>query len=357
MHMIDYASVDENKKPGVAGFKLAYAAGCRGVQIRGMYDLGAKPFADSFWKRDADDARTAGLQVGPYLIVNWLDGVEPEARVDAFADAVGELKRGIDLVPAFDIEFPHAIVGTKHTRPELMAIIRRYVAAMTKRFGVPPELYFSGRVWNTDDADTLGNPSAPDLVDCSPWVAYYPYQYKQPPVFSPPDTIGLGRSGAPTPWGWAFKHQYQGDARGYPGIGQVDLTRVIPINPFAKGPSVDWVQRRLMAYFRTQAVVVDMTVTPGVYDAPMQQRVKLFQKLNGLLADGIIGLKTHTMLNWVPLDGSKPKLMRPGTDPGIGPAAPLPRAVAIGPQSSRGGSSTSVKLGRLGRALLGRSVG
>lgn len=301
MHMIDYASVDGNKEPGAAEFKQAYDAGCRGIQIRGMYDLGTKAMVDTFWKRDADDARKAGLQVGPYLITNWLDGIEPEARVDAFSKAVGPLQRGVDLVPTLDIEFPQGIVGTHHTRSQIMAMIRRYVKAMTQAFGIPPELYFSGRVWNTDDTDTLGDPPAPDLVDCSPWVASYPYEYHLPPVLNPPSTIGLGKYGAPNPWGWAFKHQYQGDAKPYLGIGQVDISRVIPIVPWSTGPGVSWVQRRLAAYFQTQAVVVSMDVTPGKYDANMLQRVKLFQKLNGLVDDGVVGLKTHTALNWVPL--------------------------------------------------------
>ncbi len=294
-HAIDYASVDEDKVPDTAA---AVAAGVVAVQIRAEYDYGARPFEDGDWHRDHEAWQKAGMLVGPYVIVNWLDGVEPEARISQLVKIVGALDPRINLVPAFDIEFPRGILGTTHTRAQIMVLVRKYVKALRDAFGVWPELYDSGRVWNTLDTDTLGNPPAPDLTDCSQWCAHYPVSRGLAPINPSAIPSGLGMHGAPNPWGYAWKHQYQGDTKGHPGFSStVDLTRFNYARLSNVGPQIGWLNRRLDA----ANVLLAKGPSPLVFDDMCDARVRSFQTRSGLPADGVVGFGTHNALNWIRL--------------------------------------------------------
>ena len=149
-------------------------------------------------------------------------------------------------------------------------------------------LYTSGRVWDSNDSDGLYSPIAPDLIDCPLWLARYPYKTG----ISPRLDIGhLSAPPIPKPWGdqdnW-WIHQFQGDARGYAGIKQVDLNRINVMSIGAHGDRVRWVQRRLGM----------VEGSPGVFDDTMHDSVIAFQKHHGLEVDGIIGPATFVALCW-----------------------------------------------------------
>lgn len=289
---IDYASVDGNKPPS---YRALIAAGASFVWIRGSYAYWNAAHAahvvvsDPAFARDWSGLGSTSLRRGAYLFPVPQAVATPEEQVGVFSRAVaaaGGLRPGVDFPPCLDVEFPNGIAGTKLTRPALLDWIRRAVAAMRKEFGCWPIIYTSGRVWNDHDADCLGGPAAPDLVDCPLWLARYAYKTRQPAVLPPP--ASLQAPPVPSPWGdeW-HAHQYQGDALGVPGFTStvdVDVFRTARLGDL--GGHVAWAQRKL-------GLVAD-----GNFGPKTDAAVKAFQTSRGLAADGVIGPGTFAALAW-----------------------------------------------------------
>lgn len=275
---VDYASVDRNKLPD---YKQLKVAGCEFVWLRASY--GVMP--DQTFARDWADLATAGFVRGAYMFPVLPLTATPERQVQVFVDAVkahGGLRPGIDFPPCLDIEFPgHGIAATGLDRVGVMAWLRRAIAALRAVFGCWPILYTSGRVWNDHDADCLGNPPAPDLVECPLWLARYPYKTREPAVLPPP--AGLLAPPVPTPWGDAWvAHQYQGDALGVPGMSStVDVDRFRVARLGDHGGHVALAQRRMRL------------TADGVFGPLTERAVKVHS------AAGVIDPPTFAAIAWL----------------------------------------------------------
>jgi lysozyme len=196
-----------------------------------------------------------------------------------------------DLPPAIDVEFPgRGALDTGHPPMTPDALINGVVEAVgviRACYRVWPMIYTSARVWEEDLANLL----APVLSSCHLWLGGG-YPYKSGPAVLAPGAISWPT--IPPPWGKrgdnsCLIHQYQGDATGLAGAGgTVDLNRW---NVLARGcrPSrlVAWVQGQLRL------------PQTGDFDAATEAEVKVFQKLAGLQADGLVGPKTYARL-WSP---------------------------------------------------------
>ena len=233
----------------------------------------------------------SALVRGAYLFPVLEASQSPEEQVGVFktsTDAIGGLRPGIDMAPALDIEFPGGIAKTGLDIPGVLAWLRRAIAEMERVFGCRPILYTSGRVWNGTDADCLGNPAAPDLIDCPLWLARYPYKTRIPAVLPLPGN--LLSPPVPTPWSgaWAL-HQFQGDALGVPGFtSTVDISRFHTLSPGDHDPLVFWYKRKLGL------------PASDKYDAAMLVSVKNLQASKSLTVDGILGVRSFCAVAWLP---------------------------------------------------------
>lgn len=296
---IDRGSVDG----GLRDYRAAYAAGIRWVTLRAEFALGHHEVEDPDWARDADAAQEAGLQVAAYIFPGHDKGdPEPRAQMDGFAATIGKyVVPGVSMVPAYDVEFERGIAATGFTRDEHVARIREFVQCGRDIWDCWVKLYLSARVWNTDDTDTLGNPDAPDLFPCSPWVAHYGAPVRSPAVLEP-QSRAIPWPAAPNTWGFYWEHQYQGDALRVPGLtSTADLTRFRLMLPSELGPRATWVDDRLDAFFRAHP---EAGAPPRAAESPacphcFEDRVKAFQRISGLVADGIVGHDSHRVLSWV----------------------------------------------------------
>jgi GH25 family lysozyme M1 (1,4-beta-N-acetylmuramidase) len=289
----DYASVDGNKPPNFAAFK---AAGGSFVWIRGSfsyYDPGHASWitkGDPTFARDWKALGAAGLVRGAYLfpvLEATLNAREQVAVFKAAVDAAGGLRPGVDLPPCLDVEFPgKGIADTGRDRAGVLAWVRDAVAALRQTFGCWPIIYTSGRVWNDTDADCLGNPAAPDLVECPLWLARYAYATRQPAVLPPPEGPAPP---VPSPWGDAWHaHQDQGDALGVPGFtATVDVDRFRAAKQGDRGGHVAWAQRKLK-------IAAD-----GVLGPLTRQAIATYQHTHGLSVNDSVDLATFCSLAWV----------------------------------------------------------
>jgi lysozyme len=286
---VDIARVDGNAP---VNWLFAAKAGVKFAFFRGAWH----EWADSTFKNEAKRARDAGVTVGAYLLPGFDD--DPEQELDAFQSAA-DVKAGRDFVPVLDVEFPGGIKKTGKTRTELLASIVEFVIKMRERFGASPMIYTSARVWDGEDDDALNADAlldgvlADELHACPLWLARYPFKTNIEAVGDDagekPRVDAMPMPPVPKAWGdgnvWI--HQYQGDAIKMPGFSRtVDLNRFFAMSPDARGPSVEWVQKKL-------GLALD-----GVYDHRMLIAVKKFQSENALVADGIIGPKTFGALCW-----------------------------------------------------------
>ena len=288
----DYAGVDGNKPPHWPDFLRAAGSF---VSIRASYvyyDPQHKAYhlsSDPTFERDWQGV-PASLPRLAYMFPVPEATQSPEEQVACFVATVnahGGLRRGKDFPPCLDIEFPRGIAGTGLDRAGVMAWLRRAVAALRAAFGVAPMIYTSGRVWNDDDTDCLGDPPAPDLADCTLWLSRYPYKTRIAAVLPPP-AIGSVALPVPTPWGdeW-FAWQDQGDAFGVPGFSataDVDTFRVA--RPGDRGGHVAGYQRRLGL------------PTTGTYDSALEAAVIAVQRDSGLAQDSVVGPETHCAIVW-----------------------------------------------------------
>ena len=281
---VDFAAMDGNKP---VDWKAAFAAGVRFAILRASYSTAP----DQTFSREAPRARAAGIVVGPYVFP--IQGRDLRGQLDAAQRSIGPVLDG-DLNVAIDVEYPHGLVAA--ARASALRGVLDTIHMVGERFGAPPILYTSERVWDGEDADSLdADASGIDqqfAAECAPWLARYPFRARQPPM-----TEAQINS---TPWpavpkamgvGDVWIHQIQGDALGLPGFSStVDINRFRPMVIGERGTRVSWVQRR----------IGQVEGTPGVFDAAMAESVKEFQRLGGLLPDGVIGLKTFVRLTHQP---------------------------------------------------------
>jgi hypothetical protein len=245
---------------------------------------------DPAFKREWPRIKDAGIVRGAYMFLN-LPSVkrpnreDPAAQAKKFIEAVGPLNES-DLPPALDVEFPNGRAKTKATAQQCLADVRAAWNALADKYGVAPIIYTSARVWRED----LGNLPAPDLIESPLWLTPY-ITGERKPALRDPKLFEGGRNNppVPSPWGdpanW-WIHQYQGDARQFPGIFQVDMDRFNTMSAGALGERVKWVQRRLGI---SQS---------GNFDAVTEQALRAFQQKKGLAADGLIDPRTFAFLCW-----------------------------------------------------------
>lgn len=274
---IDYASIDGNVPPDFA--KLKDAAKAQGSSVgvaivRGAYGTWPDPTVQRDWRRAID----AGFTCGAYLLLRMLKGMGPESQVHAFADNVGAL-RYHDLVPIIDVE------DTGFSPEAELEWVHRAWLEMRRTYATPPMIYTSARVW----AEDLKDLPAGEMTDSPLWLAKpWPRPIRTPADFTP-FKQGVNDPTVPPSWGpgnW-WMHQYQGDALPVPGFSNtVDLSRFNLMQQGEMSVRVKWVQQRL-----------GMKVT-GMFNSDMTTRIKAFQAMTGLVADGIIGPKTFAPMCW-----------------------------------------------------------
>ena len=279
---IDTASVAGNKSPD---WTRAKALGPIGFAlVRSNY--GTAP--DKAFARDWPLLKQAGLVRGAFLFLrfprNGKSVPPPEAQAAAAIATIGDLGAG-DLPPVVDVEFP----GKGRSETGLSAQVcldrvRAACAALTDRYGVPPLIYTSARVWRDD----LANLPATDLGDCPLWVSRQ--FFKAGPAIRDASLFASGKYEPPVPAPWSddgnwWIHQFQGNATKFPGFtGLVDMNRFNVAFKGARGARIGWAQRRLG---------IGET---GRFDAATDDAVRTFQDDNGLVTDGVIGPRTFAFL-------------------------------------------------------------
>ena len=288
---VDYAGVDGNRPPDFDAFKRAGGSfvWCRASFAYHDPSHGAWVLAhDPTFARDwaAMKGRfPRGAYMGPAVMASH-GAAEQVAVFHDAVQTVGGLWNGADFPPCLDLEFPQGIAGTGMTRDAIMAWVRTAVAEIRRLFGCSPIIYTSGRVWNTSDADCLGDPPAPDLAECPLWLAHYRLQPRQPaalPPWAPPPPV-------PHPWGdeW-HAHQTQGDALGVPGFtSTVDVDRFRGAEFGDHGGHVAWFQRKLN--------IKD----DGAYGPQTEAAVQNFQRAHGLPTGPGMDLQTFIRAAWLP---------------------------------------------------------
>ncbi len=281
MQGIDYASVDENQPPDVL---KARAAGVKFAIVRGAYTIGPKSVADTHMARDRNawgaqpgsSARIPGA-FGSYVIFGWAANDPPvieQAR--AFIAAYGRRLPG-ELPPTMDVEFPFGRAASGRTPQEIINELESGYVILREHYSVVMT-YTSTRLWRED----LDNIDAPWLAESPLWIKT-PYVYKagnKPHPEACPATVG----DLPKPWmsadsAGAWVHQYQGDAKGYPGFtSTVDCNRFVPFVTSAETSDarVAWIKRRLATYNCSDLLQL--------------------QRVFGLQLDGVIGPATFSYL-------------------------------------------------------------
>jgi GH25 family lysozyme M1 (1,4-beta-N-acetylmuramidase) len=276
---------------GAIDWSKAKAAGCQYAFFRATF----KTWTDPTWKREAGRAREAGMIVGAYLFpVMDVIAPPPEEQVAAFWKAVGPLGPGC-FPPVLDVEFSSlGIAKTGRTQADLLAWIRTAVAALKKSYGVAPMIYTNARIWDGRDPDSLNihelGVLVPEIPECPLWASHYPFPSNIKAVTAKATVDAIQPPLAPKAWldpANVWIHQYQGDAREFPGCsGLVDLNRFFDLSRGARGERVRWLQRMLK-------ISVD-----GDFGPITQRAVLDFQSAHQLAADGIVDPRTFARLCW-----------------------------------------------------------
>lgn len=270
---VDYASVDRNATPD---YYTARTWGLDFAYIRGS--IGRTP--DPTLARDRDRARSAGLQVGAFMAVDWTDDPEPQAR--ALIAACGYLTTGY-VPPAVDAEFSRGIASAGLTPKSAIEKIERIVATLQERYPTIV-LYTSLRVWTEDLGDL---PSSPIVSNCPLWIKDpYPWNPRNPPHLE--DIPSVGR--LPAPWRssispGAWIQQFQGDAIKVPGFSStVDLNRFLCFPASPEDPRKTWVDAKLTS----------KGFPPSI--GTIEARIRALQSTHQITPDGIVGLETWACL-------------------------------------------------------------
>jgi hypothetical protein len=241
---------------------------------------------DAGYRAYASELDAARVPHFPYLFLRW--GIDtPQAQAHAALDAAygGALPNWHGFPLCVDVE------GDRNGLTLGVAYDWLLAACDTIRssIGVEPMLYTSAVYWQ-DPAGMHGLP-APELANCLGWWKYWPFPVEAPAVYDPAVVDELAPPAVPTPWGsqWVVQ-QYQGDARGYPGlVSTCDMDRINVVRQGATGDSVKAIQRRVGA------------TADGIFGPRTLAAVQAFQFSRGLAVDGVVGLDTWQALAWVKL--------------------------------------------------------
>jgi peptidoglycan hydrolase-like protein with peptidoglycan-binding domain len=288
---VDYASSDN--QPTTPGFDKAHAIGTQMAIVRaiGGRGNGTIPFRDPYWARDKNAILGAGMNRSAYLFLNVpRKGIStPPATVqaDAFGDYVGDdlsAKNKQDGVPCLDVEEASDILSAE----AYYAWVVEAATRLHELYGAWPCIYTARHIW----AEYLANHPAGVLANCPPpWIAKpWPVPPRSPAITNgaqgyQPLTVPAFGDG--TFW---TNYQYQGDATGYAGFerGICDLSRTNIVAEGSRGDFVRWVQARIGA-------TVDADFGPKT-----KQALAATQLEHGLVADGVCGISTSCVLQWLP---------------------------------------------------------
>lgn len=265
---VDYASVDDNARPD---FVAAYRWGTRFAVIRTAYTFGSSAYVDATWARDHGAARTAGLQVAPYLILGWT--ADPETQVERLIATYGTPGDG-DLPVALDVEGVPGIAPA-----HALARVEAAVKALEAHYQTVM-IYTSNGVW----AEQLGDlPS--ELCGRRPlWLKVgYPWKARNTPhVDDVPPVREVPRPWRTTGSPGAFLEQFQGDAIDVPGFTHtVDLKVFLPYVASASDPHTAWFRAKLAAAGFPGATTTTTTA--------LASAIRAFQAAHGLTVDGVMG--------------------------------------------------------------------
>ena len=294
---IDYANTDTINKPGVAGFTQAKNAGAKIIIPRGVFgrpEYGQSPvYLDAYWARDKDDIVAAGLNRSSYLFVcvptkARPDTPSPEVQVAAFYGYVQLDKPTFgkpphDMVPFFDVEMDSDVLSADEYYDWILEVAK----LLRSSFDAWPGMYTSERVWT----EVLKNHAAGQLINCPLWIAKpWPWAENTPvhldgaPGYNPTTIPEMGDATN------FVLYQYQGDGLGMAGFapGAVDMNRANLVQRGSKGTIVKWIQAR----------AGNLTVD-GDFGPKTEARIKERQAQYALVADGIVGMDTFTLLTWL----------------------------------------------------------
>lgn len=290
---VDYASVDGNQPPD---WRTARRAGIEFAILRASrngYSNSTKRWSvlpDEHFPRDWNKIPVVR---GAYMFPEPRSLMKPWDQVEVFTKAVkaaGGLKRGVDLPPVLDIEFPGGIVKSRLSRKQAIQWMKDAAHAMADSFDVAPIIYTSARVWDGEDDDSLNADTETEMViglkDCPLWLARYPYKLRTKAVMNPQ----IKEPPVPKMWGAGnfWIHQYQGDALKTPGFSStVDLNKFKEMKIGEKGERVKWVQLKIG------------TEPDGIFGPNTQKKLIAFQKRKGLSTSGIVDVATFAALGWV----------------------------------------------------------
>ncbi len=284
--VLDCAAVDRNVAPD---FVAARAADAVGIYLRKCEHT----MADAFYAAQAQRARDAGLVVGAYVLP-WfsLRAQRPREQIAAARRAPGDVIPKRDLAVALDVECPGGGFRTLG-RPlrDVVEDIRQCVFEVEEQFGCTPVIYTSYNQWYD-----LGLPAAPWAARCPLWIkTAYRLRARQPVDAVQPPEPHLGHEAKgdprgyyriPDPWaqtGW-WLQQYQGDAIGFPGLNQVDISRFRAAREGDTGPHVSWLARKL--------------VHPPSFGPDLTAAISSLQREHGLAVTGAVDLDTFAVVSW-----------------------------------------------------------
>lgn len=295
---VDYASVDGNAPPD---FAEARKAGLSFAYIRRSHAYrtprGCVLAADPCYARDAARARLAGLTVGAFLFPSFAVGApSPAEQLANFESAGGDVLPGTDLPVALDVEMTgRGIQDTGRSKEEVFELVLEFLRLMRARYRTVA-VYTSHVQWHDDNG--LGGPSSPELDGVVLWIKT-PYRLRagqrvdsvmyREPHFAMDRNDSGSYWRVPDPWhdqGWWIQ-QGQGDTVGFAGFSHtVDVDHFEPLSARSGGDN---------AMLRRCWVRAQLTGR-GLDASDLFAAVRQFQSSHGLVADGVVGVRTFAAL-------------------------------------------------------------
>lgn len=270
-YVVDFASMDGNGTPDWAKVKEV----ADGVYMRAAHGATADPT----FRELAQGARDAGLVVGAYGIIEWWAGAAPIAAQAAalLAELEAAAKPG-DMPASMDVEFGNGRpAGLSAT--DALARAEAYAKAIIAARGFAA-CYTSSGQW----ADNLGGARSAVLTATAGWfkTGYYVREHN---AMAPASQGPCGHAQTPTPWqapgsagGWL--QQFQGDAWGFGGLKQCDVSAFLPASVGEWSERVRWLQRAIGA------------VADGTFGPVTEAAVRALQGKADLPETGAVDLAT-----------------------------------------------------------------